>query len=419
MALIGYMPYLKPGSTLLSAVVIHRRMFHSASAGGSLATSNGRQRRPGNLDVFGAGAGYSARSLFGASITVRQVLEQHTLFGVYSRSMPAAIANTLASQLAKGDSSHFRVAFRGHRRRRIPRLATNCLRSCEKCMQEDMDRQGFTSWRVLHLLPSIGHCPEHGETLCDEGEGNAEGARVWSFALPGEQNSRRTNVKAMSLPVSDGYASYLQLWTETFNGDLTGIVPDLWMLVMDAVVRQFGTITYACEKISAAIRRLWGVSLGEIASALDIADGELFVRAELEQRVQASYVASRLVIVGALDELNMSPPRRQPSPDHVPLTLSDASPFGSWLSPPVQAELRQCVIDANFPPALFRALAEDVNVYTIDANVHIDRLMVKKFATTLPDELLETMSKEQSWSNDSWLMKEIRRREDAWPRGEK
>jgi hypothetical protein len=130
-------------------------------------------------------------------------------------------------------------------------------------------------------------------------------------------------------------------------------------------------------------------------------------------------VASRLVIVGALDELNMSPPRRQPSPDHVPLTLSDASPFGSWLSPPVQAELRQCVIDANFPPALFRALAEDVNVYTIDANVHIDRLMVKKFATTLPDELLETMSKEQSWSNGSWLMKEIRRREDAWPRGEK
>ncbi|MGN2254293.1 hypothetical protein ACFWZ4_13005 [Frateuria sp. GZRe12] len=190
------------------------------------------------------------------------------------------------------------------------------------------------------------------------------------------------------------------------------------MLVMDAVVRRLGTLARACELIETTIRRLWGVSVSHVAAALDIADGEHFVSAELEQRVQASYVASRLVIVGALDHLQMSPPRRQSPPHLVPLEVTQAEPFGSWLSPRTQAELRRCVMDANFPPALYRALAEDIDVYCIDAKWHIDRLLVRRLATTLPIELLETMSKEQTWSDSSWLMKEMRRREVAWSRGD-
>jgi hypothetical protein len=297
----------------------------------------------------------------------------------------------------------------------MPSLATTHARSCEKCIEEDTDQQGFTSWRVLHSLPSIGHCPQHGVPLRDEGKARSSSAG-WPRRLPGEQRSKITDVKAMGLPISNGYAAYLQLWTEAFEGNLTGIVPHLWMLVMDAVIQLFGTVDHACEQISSAIEESWEVSLAHIARSLEIADGGNFVRAELEQRVQASYVASRLVICGALDALNLSPPRRHSSPRLLPIELSPMRSFGAWLTPQTQAELSTLVIDGNFPPALFRAMAEDLDIFKLDARLHIDRYVIRKFAASLPDDLLYRMSMEQSWDRSSWLMREIRRREDSWSR---
>ena len=417
MKAIGYMPLLRPGATLFSAVVIHNRMFQSSNYASSLEAIYGKEGKRYAVDILGNGTGRAARRLFGPSASARQVLEQHTLFGVYSRAMTPHVANSLADQLIDGNSSRFRWAFRGHRRRQIPRLATMCLRSCERCIDEDINLQGFPSWRVLHLLPSIGHCPQHGVALRDEGPESTDGYRHWNFALPGEQQSILTGAPAMQLPVSDGYAAYLQLWLEAFSGDLTGIAPDVWNLVMDAVVTHFGTIGYACEKISSTIESSWEARLDDIARCLGIADGSLFIRAELEQRVQASYVASRLVIVGALDALKIGPPRRENSPWRSPIPLSNVKTFGSWLTPQTQEDLRRCVMDANFPPALFREMAEDMDVYTIDRRLRLDRIILRRFFQTIPDELLERVSTEQSWSRSSWLMKELGRREAAWSSG--
>lgn len=417
MSPIGYMPYLKPGTTLHSAAVISSRMYQYSSKSSARQGTYGRSNALATGDIFGSGIGSVTRRLFGQSTTVREILERHTLFGVYSRTMPPVIAERLACQIEAGVSTHFRKAFRGHRQRRVPRLATLHLRSCRKCNEEDFDLLGFTTWRVIHLVPSIAHCPHHGLTLLDEGESRTANNQGWAFFLPGEQPTKTTSVGAAKLQMSEGYATYLRLWLDAFSGNLTGIAPYPWMLTMDAVVRRFGSVARACTELSRTITRLWGLSIEEIAMALDIPDGHLFVQAELEQRVQASYVASRLVLVGALDEMQMSPPRREQEPHHIPLELSEPTPFGSWLSPATQAELRTHSMNANFPPALFRELAADTSQYEIEANAHIDSIMIGKYIQTLPDELLETMSKEQTWSPSSWLAKELRRRENEWNRG--
>lgn len=419
MTSIGYMPYLKPGTTLHSAAVINSRMYQYSTKSSSRQGIYGRCKALAFGDIFGSGIGSVTRRLFGQSTTVREILEQHTLFGIYSRTMPPVIAGRLANQIEAGDRSHFRKAFRGHRQRRIPRLATCHLRSCNKCMDEDLDLLGFTTWRVIHLIPAIAHCPHHGLILLDEGEPRTANNREWKLCLPGEQPTQITSVGAARLHMSDGYAAYLRLWLDAFNGNLTGIKPYPWMLVMDAVVRRFGGVAHARTELSKTITRLWGISIEEIAIAFDIPDGHLFVQAELEQRVQASYVASRLIVVAALDEMRMSPPRCEQEPHHTPLELSEPSPFGSWLSPATQAELRTRTMDANFPPALFRELARDTSRYEIEANVHIDSIMVEKYVETLPDELLETMGKEQTWSAASWLSKELQRRENEWKRRDK
>jgi hypothetical protein len=390
-------------------------MFQSASNASSYDAIYGSERRGRSSNILDATTAETTRWLFGSTISPRQVLERHTLFGAYSRTMTIHVANTLASQLVAGEGSKFRWAFHGHRGRRIPPLATAFMRSCERCIEDDIDLQGFASWRVLHLLPSIAHCPQHGVPLQEEGKARrTDGARNFPLRLPGEQPSKVTEVKAMNLPMSDGYAAYLQLWIEAFEGNLIGIAPDQWMLVMDAVVRHFGTIAHACEQLTTTIQKSWDTTLAVVAYALGITDGTQFVRAELEQRVQASYVASRLVLCGALDTLQLSPPRLHSTPWQSPIKLAAIAPFGSWLTPKTQAELARAVMDANFPPALFRALADDLDVYTIDARVHIDRLIIRKFAQSLPLDLMYRMVAEQSWDRSSWLMKELCRREAAW-----
>jgi hypothetical protein len=414
MTALGYMPLLRPGATLFSAMVVHRRMYEALSNESSFEAICGKKKA--GL-ILGTGAAEVARRLFGSGTSARQVLDQHTLFGIYSRVMNTHLADQLANQIISGDGSRFRHAFRGHRQRRIPRLATPFQRSCQRCIEEDMERQGFSSWKVLHQLPSVGHCPMHGILLHQEESERNCAIRNWCSALPGETQPQDPLPKWVTFPMSDGYASYLKLWVEVFEGNLTGIAPDIWMLVMDAVVDNLGSLSEASEQIHRAIERSWGAPVSAIASFLDIADGEAFVRAELEQRVQASYVASRLVIVAALDDLNLSPPRRQQPPWRFPVELSSIRPFGSWLTPQSQEELRRCVMEAGFPPALFRKLADDLDVYAIDREIGVDRLMIRKFATRIPDDLLHRLSMEQTWSSSSWLMKELRRREIAWSHG--
>ena len=419
MTALGYMPLLRPGAALLSAVVVHHRMHLGSSNASSFAAIFGgttRSKYRGN--IVGAGAGQAAASLFGAGASARQTLEQHTLFGAYCRVMSAHMADKLAKQLIAGDGTKFRKAFRGHRRRQIPKLATENLRSCQRCIEEDVELQGFTSWRVLHMLPSIGHCPQHGAPLRQEGPDRSSSDGSSSFYLPGERPSREIEPQWTSLPMSDGYASYLKLWLEAFEGNLTGIAPESWMLVMDAVVRHFGSIAEANIQINSVIERTWRVPIADIASCLGIADGSQFVQAELEQRIHASYVASRLVIVGALDAMKLSPPRLEHSPWHSPIQLSAIKPFGSWLTPQTQTDLRNWVMDANFPPALFQKLSDDMSAKAIDRDIAIDRIIIRRFIATLPDDLLYRLSMEQSWSSSSWLAKELRRREIAWSQGQ-
>lgn len=216
---------------------------------------------------------------------------------------------------------------------------------------------------------------------------------------------------ASRLFMSDGYAAYLNLWKEAFDGNLIGIKPDVWMLVMDAVVIHYGTVANACAQIVRAIECSWQAPIEELALRLHLSDGASFVRGELEQKIHASYVASRLVICGALDVLGLSPPRKDASPWHFPAPLSSPRPYGSWISPVTQKTLHRCVLDQNFPPALCRSLAEDMDIYSVADASGIDRIILKTFVKTLPDDLLYIMSKEQSWDRSSWLTKELDRRE--------
>ena len=144
------MPLLRAGAALFSAVVVHNRMHLGSSNASSIAAIFGEATGSKYLvNIVGTGAGRATERLFGPGASARQTLEQHTLFGVYCRVMSAHMADTLAKQLIAGDGTKFRKGFRGHRRRQIPKLATENLRSCQKCIEEDVETQGFTSWRVL------------------------------------------------------------------------------------------------------------------------------------------------------------------------------------------------------------------------------------------------------------------------------
>jgi hypothetical protein len=401
---IGFMPLLNSGDDIATAVVLRREMFNSIDESLKALYGAGALAR----GVFGGRVSELSVRMFGNSISPHEILERYTVFGVYASVMTPNVADSLAHTLIAGDSSGFRQAFRGHRRRDICPIAYDKLRTCPKCIEEDIETRGFAAWRVLHQLPLIGHCPDHGNALRDDNSSiRNSGYRSWPYSLPRIGMLETITPIASLLPMSDGYACYLKLWKEAFEGNLIGIKPDCWMLVMDAVVRHFCTINDARIAIEKEIETLWGFAIDELASRLHLPDRSLFVVSELEQRIQASYVASRLVICGALDALGLSPPRKHPSPLHFPIPLDSMLPYGSWISPKTQHDLSRWVFDANFPPALFRAMSQDTDIYSLAERVQIDCIILAQFIKTIPDELLYMLSMEQSWDRSSWLRKEM------------
>lgn len=411
MRTLGFMPLLRSGDEVTTAVALHREMFTSFES--SSKELYGKIKS--SPDVLGSRIGDLSNRLFGSFGSPRKVLEQHTLFGAYSSVMAPSAADTLARHLISGEANRHRWAFRGHRKRKIPLLSSSIFRICPHCMDEDIASQGFAAWHVLHQLPSIGHCANHGAALHDDlSTQGRHGARKWPSGLPTMKCLGKPTDMASRLFMSDGYAAHLKLWEEAFEGNLIGIKPDVWTLVMDAVVIHYGTVDQACTQIVHAIESSWHVPIEELALRLHLPDGASFVRGELEQKIHASYVASRLVICGALDVLKLSPSRKDTSPWHFPIPLSSPRPYGSWISTATQETLRRCVFDQNFPPALCRSLAEDMDIYSVANASGIDRIILRSFVRTLHDDLLYTMSKEQSWDRSSWLTKELDRRELAW-----
>ncbi len=163
---LAYLPLLQRGDLIFTALALYYQMHPGISPATARDAIQGPNYSGLYQRVLGSDVTLTAYRIFGGC-TEQQVLEQHTLFGIYSRCMDPKMAKDWAENQSVDPRDVTRSVLRVAGRNRI-QLVTQHLRSCERCVQIDVEYRGFAAWRVLHQIPSIDHCPEHGNLLRDE-----------------------------------------------------------------------------------------------------------------------------------------------------------------------------------------------------------------------------------------------------------
>lgn len=402
---LGYVPYLRPGALIFTAIVwrhlLRGRTNETSAVEDVYGHIGGRKR-----NLLGERVLHASKSLFGQSLSAEQVLLRHTLFGVYSRALPQSSADSWAKAIVGvGRRSYppsqiqMSVAAKGFR------FFTADLRSCKTCITRDMDEFGFPSWYLLHVLPPVHHCPYHGDALNPEIKGSV-GGNMWKLRLPTgvplEISSQRFEA------ASDGYVGYLRCWVDLLEGRLPMIAADAWANCVDLVIERMGSVEDAVCELSRQLTRSWNSPADRLPDILGAHVQRDFVRNELEHRAAPGRIAQKLVMLMACDSMGILQAKEGvPEQLNMPLLpIGQANQFRSR-----EKLLRGAVLHTGFPLAIVVGLASGHSVLAIGRSAGVHRHQVTRAIASLPTAILEALRADESWEADSWLTKELLRRD--------
>ncbi len=397
---IGYLPALRKGDLLLNHVILRHALL-GARAWSQCAIDIFGLPWNRSRHLFGCNAHWVATRVFANGLSARDVLVFHTLFGIYCHAASdATISRYVAAQTANSSRR------RGFHVDGVCHAAARHLRSCRQCVEDDYTSRGFATWRVLHQVAALDRCPEHGDVLVNEWPRAGDEHRgTWPFFLPGDSDCHHLLAPTNAIPASDGYAAYLRLWLRLVHGDLTIVQPGKWVAFVQRLVDCFADPSEAASALEEAVFQSWGLPVHTVGHRV-LLGGPSFILQELALQTRPRDVARRLVVYAAAQWLGIDV---EPS-TQLPLTLSMRS--NSVLSADTQgwSALWSIVTDHGMPLVLASALRDDRTVRNIAHRTGTDPGRLGAFIASFPNELLLTLRQLQSWSEDSWLCRELERR---------
>lgn len=407
-ATLGYVPHLRHGAMLFTLIAFrngHTRRSIKSILDDFYGTIGGRKR-----NLFGKNVSIVAKRAFGGSVSPMDVLLNHTFFGAYSRALSSSVAGAWSDALITGSSSHrYQRFLRSDSPRARFNLVTQNLRSCSRCVAEDIDEYGFGQWRVLHQIPAIHFCPYHGRPLVEEARGDSSGC-VWQLLLP--QGKHPDGAGRASWAASDGHATYLKLWAQLFEGQLLVLTSHAWAAFMDLVVARVGGLAAAQAEIEGAVHRTWSTDSTSIKYAIGHQVKEDFIHAELSHYSAPARLAQKLIILGAASALGIIPPNTEET-SQLGLDLSS----GPWNThaDTLQLALRSFFLESGLQASLAPKLLTNQSLASIARDTGVHGVTVRKAIERIPDKLLEEVASARQWSNRAWVTSECRRRRDKRP----
>lgn len=404
---LGYIPYLRPGVLLHTLIAYRYFQMGRPSIGSVFRDFYDPITTKYFFEIGGNVTSIKNLALCG-SISTNELLLKHTLFGVYSRALSPAASSVWSDALISGQDRHLssRILRRYDSFSKI-QLITSSFRSCPRCVRDDIDSFGFAQWRVLHHVPPIHCCPEHGCVLLNEGDvGNGY---VRKLALPKGTGSMQTDYSRWI--GTDGHSNYLNLWSQLFDGKLSVLVSHAWAIYIDRLISEFGNLDQAKLAIESEVQRTWSTDVPKMRLEIGPHIKANFVHAELSHNSEPFRIAQKLVILGAATSLGVYPTKSDEfTQGH--LGLSAKLEHEECLS--LQERLRRFLHDAALPGVLAPSLLSGKPIYRIAADAGVHRRYIWRAMERIPDNLLIEISSTRSWPRESWVALEIsRRREDA------
>ena len=404
---LGYVPYLPPGALLFTAVVWRHLLNGATQLLGSIQEIyghvGGRKR-----NLFGERVKFASMAVFGGSVLPEEILIRHTHFGIYSRALTKHAADSWSRDIIDAHQWNGHIPSPLQRSGTFPKfqLATTSLRSCSACVAQDMDELGFASWRILHTLPPVHHCPHHGNALISEVESSI-GNNLWTMRLPTGIPINQLNHRFES--ASDGYVAYLHLWIDLLEGSLPIVAADAWADYMNIVVESIGSVEDAIATLSAQVSASWGTSPDRLPDILGAHVQRDFLRLELEHRSAPSRIAQKLVILGTCDLLGLASPK-DTTPAQLVIPLRNGAQ--SDLRGSREELLRNALLHVGFPLAIAPGLASGLSASSAAKTTGVHRHVIQRAIHGFSDSTLETLSSHGTWPDDSWLTKELAKRRD-------
>ena len=250
-------PILPNGAHLYTALVL----FHRSSAQRCKSYSRQQlygQRSSSRVNWLGIGADQISRSYFGGSVSAREVLVRHTVFGYYALGLSEQRASDWASSLALGQAQRATRYIRNA----TGAIVSGALRWCPVCAEEDAETHGFSSWKVVHQLPFVLQCPAHGCSLlslcacCNQSLDNGTTLR-----LPGEACSRcgTTQFLSHAPPKVAAYSELLLRCAGAIETQVAIYRPTNWARLMRAFRSGVGSLEDARQLIQSRLLEAWGV----------------------------------------------------------------------------------------------------------------------------------------------------------------
>jgi hypothetical protein len=313
------------------------------------------------------------------------VLMQHSLFGIYSQALSPEAADNWAELILK-EGKFKRQAFHsmlpGRASSKRLELGTANLRSCAACVADDEEKYGFPSWDVLHLVPAVFHCPRHGNQLVSEADARP-GRNLWKPQLP--EGMAPNHKQCPGPPASDGYAHYLKLWVELFEGRLPVVAFHNWTAYIETSMRYIGSASDAKKILEKALSKSWGLNLTQISEALGAHVVADFLDKELHHNTTPVRIAQKLVLLTGLESVGLVPVNGD-FPHQGSLHFS-AAPQS------IESQLRGELSNLGYSPALADHLLAGSGCEGISSNFGVDSVRLafifESLSTRLLTELLQ------------------------------
>jgi hypothetical protein len=329
----------------------------------------------GRADPFGKHVVVATRALFGNSVSPLKVLESHTFFGVYGRALSQEAAESWAQRQIQGSNNGF--AFLRAGLQASFQFATKQLRACGTCVARDMDETGFPSWYVLHQLPPVHHCPIHGDELKSECNHRTH-VTNWKLRLPTGSSVSCPELRRTA--GSDGYAAYMRLWVELFEGKLSIVSADHWTRCTSAMVERLGSVDNAIREVSKSVSQLWGLSCDHVAQLLGSHVQETFVSNEVQRGGLPGRIAQKLVILTAYEAVGIVQTRQSGS-SQMELALPSCDEFALQ-----DQEFRSALVNRGFPLAFIESLLRGSSMRDVARSAGMNRKSVRKLLVELSTE---------------------------------
>jgi hypothetical protein len=385
-------PTAPNGATVDSLLLASSRLDESHSPNG--ASRRFYQSRHPRANPFARHASMLSATAFAGLISPEQLILNHSAWPVYSCLISRRSAHAWFQRTRDGVGNpavpevHAPVS---------SELSTSRWRSCRSCVDLHRNKFGTGHWMVIHQLPGIGVCPNHGEPLDLECGvcGAALGGQSMN-RLPGEpcskcgaRTAKRTHVRA-----SAGERQLARLYANLLGGQAMDLDVSSRELLMrnasrvlsksqpDTSIEQLVLSEFNCqdaEELGRHIKAAVTPNLLRLAAAGTSANS---VPASLHLAVLGVAIA-RLEDEGYLDE------RRLLSVD-LPC-VDEGALYASDLPTEFLEELLSRASDYNISTVAVMARLSGLSVRFIEQQGFASATRLKQFTLSLPEHLAKLL----------------------------